>query len=35
VCLASAAIFLGMGGDLAKVWTNASKIAQNAGSKFS
>jgi Flp pilus assembly pilin Flp len=35
VCLASAAIFLGMGGDLAKVWTNASKIAENAGSKFS
>ena len=35
VCLASAAIFLGMGGDLAKVWTNASKIAGNAGSKFS
>jgi hypothetical protein len=31
VCLTSAAMFLGMGGDLAKVWTNASK----KGSKFS
>ncbi len=34
VCLASAAIFIGMGGDLAKVWKNASDIAKNAGARF-
>ena len=35
VCLASAAIFIGMGGNLATIWTNASKIAKNASSAFS
>jgi len=35
VCLASAAIFIGMGGNLATIWTNASKIAKNASTAFS
>jgi Flp pilus assembly pilin Flp len=35
VCLASAAIFIGMGGNLATIWTNASKISKNASDAFS
>ena len=35
VCLASAAIFMGMGGSLATVWSNANLIAANAAAKVS